>query len=225
MRLRLFGPARCVRLGLGLVLSAAAFHLVFHPTTAFAQPRDAAEAAVAQQRVLLNSERIEQRFGSYGIDVLESGSEYRVSNLYSLDGSRRICRTFAVVRYPERVDPAFAAAHRAILAGGSIGAVLTAAGWHVEKRNLAFDSLSAGERVAKLMGIPAHTLLATHVYVLDIVKGTQRFQYAAIVEIHHPGYLSVEDLASIYGAPDPAGRQALVTKMLGVAETKMTEQP
>ena len=51
----------------------------------------AQSAAVAEQpRELLNSERIEQQFGSYGIDVLESDAEMRVSNLYSLSGQQKI---------------------------------------------------------------------------------------------------------------------------------------
>lgn len=174
-------------------------------------------------RELLNSERIEQRFGSYGIEVLESGAEYRVSNLYSGTGAQRTCRTFAVVRYPERVDPAFAAEHEAILEGGSIGAVFSHAGWRVEKRHLAFGTLAATGRVASLMHIAVDTPLAVHVYVLEIVKGEQRFQYAAIVEIHHPDYLRVADLETIYGPANPRGDEALLGTMLAVAKSKMAE--
>ena len=174
-------------------------------------------------RELLNSERIEQRFGSYGIEVLESGAAYRVSNLYSLEGAQKICRTFAVVRYPETVAPEFALEHQRILAGGSIGAVFSAAGWRVEKRHLYFGTLTATRRVAELMGIVAGTALATHVYVLDVVKDDHRFQYAAIVEIHHPDYLRAADLPAIYGPADPAGRTELVTTMLTVAKAKMSD--
>ena len=48
-------------------------------------------------RALLNSERIEQRFGSYGITVLEQSDLTRVSNLYTLEEERETCRTFAIV--------------------------------------------------------------------------------------------------------------------------------
>ena len=35
-------------------------------------------------RPLLNSERIKQKFGSYGINILDANAELRVSNLYSI---------------------------------------------------------------------------------------------------------------------------------------------
>lgn len=207
---------------MGVWLTAAALALVL---TGGACAQSVGQRAAPPQpgRALLNSERIEQRFGSYGIDVLESGAEYRVSNLYSLDGGQKTCRTFAVVRYPDRVDAAFAAEHEAILAGGSIGAVFAAAGWRVEKRHLAFATLAATPRVASLMRIASGAALAVHVYVLDIVKGESRFQYAAIVEIHHPDYLGVGDLRAIYGVPDPGGREELVATMLEVAKKKLDD--
>ena len=46
-------------------------------------------AACADEPQLLNSERIEQRFGSFGIDVLASEPGMRVSNLYSFDTAFR----------------------------------------------------------------------------------------------------------------------------------------
>ena len=60
----------------------------------------------AASRPLLNSERIAQEFGSYGVAVLESDDRVRVSNLYSLRGETKICRTYAVVYYPDATDAA-----------------------------------------------------------------------------------------------------------------------
>jgi hypothetical protein len=151
-------------------------------------------------RELLNSERIEARFGSYGIEVLESDGRVRVSNLYSGAGDARICRTFAVVRYPEVVDPAFAVEHAAILAGQSIGATFVAHGWTVVKSHRYFGTLPAGKRVDRLMGGVGAMPLAVHVYTLEIERGDERFEYAAIAEVHHPDYLTLADLRRIYAA-------------------------
>jgi hypothetical protein len=88
----------------------------------------AALAAAAQQpiRELLNSERIQQAFGSYGVEVLATNDRLRLTNLYSVDAGTRTCRTFAVVRFPPVIDSAVATEHAAITNGGSIGAVFAA---------------------------------------------------------------------------------------------------
>jgi hypothetical protein len=175
-------------------------------------------AAQAQpSRELLNSERIAQRFGSYGIEVLESTATVRVSNLFSTDGDGKVCRTFAVVRYPSSVDAAFAPQHEAILKGGSIGAVFAAAGWEVRKAHLYFGELPATNRVASLMRVTPGTLLAEHAYVLSIAKNGQVFEYAALVEIHHPEYLQRADLQPIYGPANNDGREEFVAALLATA--------
>ena len=56
-----------------------------------------AKVTIEELRPLLNSERIERKFGSYGIDVLRNDDAVRMSNLYSLRDGEKICRTFAVV--------------------------------------------------------------------------------------------------------------------------------
>jgi hypothetical protein len=168
------------------------------------------------ERELLNSERIEQRFGSYGVEVLAQDSEVRVSNLYSGAEGASTCRTFAVVRYPPRIDPLLADAHAAIVAGGSIGAVFTAQGWQVRKTHLHYGELRASATLAGLMHVASGARLAAHVYVLDVVKDEQTREYAALVEIHHPEYLRVADLESIYG-PIEHSRADLVSAMLTLA--------
>jgi hypothetical protein len=176
-------------------------------------------ATAGQQagRELLNSERIAQRFGSYGIDVLDTGAGARVSNLYSSTPEGRVCRTFAIVRYPNDIAPELAAPHAAILAGGSMGATLVAAGWRVQKRHLYFGHVAATAKVASLMQIAPGTPLAEHAYVLDVEKGGRVLPYAALVEIHHPDYLGQSDLTAIYGAPSSTGREALLTTLLELA--------
>jgi hypothetical protein len=176
-----------------------------------------AATAASQPRELLNSERIAAAFGSYGIEVLTATADTRVSNLYSVEAESRVCRTFAIVRYASEIAPDLAAAHAEIVRGGSMGAVLTAAGWTVRKRHLFFGEIPAGAAVAKLMAIPVGTRLAEHAYVLDVTKDGREFPYAALVEIHHPAYLGMDDLRSIYGEPDDAGREQLLATLLAAA--------
>jgi hypothetical protein len=163
----------------------------------------------------LNSERIEQRFGSYGIEVLQSSGVLRISDLYSGSGDSRVTRTFAVVRYPDAVPPALAEAHREILAGGSIGAVLAARGWRVDKYNRAFDEVHASAGLRRMMRLQGAEELALHIYVLQAAQGDVAFDYALIAEVHHPDYLSLRDVRRIYGPVPPldATQQASLTQM------------
>jgi hypothetical protein len=168
-------------------------------------------------RQLLNSERIAARFGNYGIEVLASDTRERVSNLYSEANGQRTCRTFAVVRYPAAIDPALAAEHAEIVRGGSIGAVFAAHGWRVDKTNLRYFEVDAPGRVAALMHVAPGRRLAAHAYELDVVKDGRSFEYALLVEIHHPDYLQREDLPAIYGAADASGHEAAVEELLRAA--------
>jgi hypothetical protein len=183
-----------------------------------------AERSESAAPPLLNSERIEQRFGSYGIDVIESGGDVRVSNLYSLESGRKVCRTFAVVLYPHDVDPRYAAEHAAILAGGSIGAVFKEHGWTVTKRNLYFGTLGTTPKVADLMHDVSGRPLAVHVYGLYVTRGDMTLPYATIAEVHHPDYLSLPAVREIYGGPDPvpAETAGTVQRILAVTEQKMS---
>ena len=47
---------------------------------------------------ILNSERIEQTFGSYGIDVVFSDSSLRISNLYSMESGAPVTRSRTIAR-------------------------------------------------------------------------------------------------------------------------------
>ena len=182
----------------------------------------AAAPALAQPpaRELLNSERIAAAFGSYGVEVLEQDDGLRISNLYSTEAGVTTCRTFAIVRYPSKVDPLVASEHAAILAGSSIGATFAERGWEVLKTPLYYGEIEASARLAELMRIAPGTPLAEHVYVLDVAKGDRIVEYAALVEIHHPDYLRSADLATIYGPADAATRATLVATLLSVARER-----
>ena len=151
-------------------------------------------------RPLLNSERIAREFGSYGIDVLESDSRVRVSTLYSLHQGIKICRTFAVVHFPESIENAYSVEHETILSGQSIGTVFAQHGWTIEKINHYFGVLHSTGRVAGLMGEIAPQPLAVHLYDFRVSKPGTSLIYASIAEVHHPDYLNVADLQRIYGA-------------------------
>jgi hypothetical protein len=177
----------------------------------------------SDSRALLNSERIAEQFGSYDIDVLEQSNVVRVSNLYSVHGGRRICRTFAVVSYPERVDTALSAEHNAILSGQSIGAVFTEHGWNVEKRHRYFGFVAATDRVRNLMGGIDAQALAVHVYDLEVSRAGTSARYATIAEIHHPAYMGVSSLIEIYGDPDETTpeRSLALEQVLALTREKM----
>lgn len=149
----------------------------------------------------MNSKRIERRFGSYGVEVIEAGPARRVSSLYSLEGRRRICRTYATVEFSAGTRPEFAAEHEQVLAGQSIGSVFQRAGWRVRKRHvrMADMTLANGDgAIAALMQLSLPCTVALHAYVFEIAKGGKTFDYAAITELHHPEYLELDELRAIF---------------------------
>jgi hypothetical protein len=179
-----------------------------------------AAAVRAQDRELLNSERIAAAFGSYGVEIVEQDAQVRVSNLFSGVGAGRICRTFAVVRYALQIDPAIAREHAQIVSGGSIGAVFAAQGWEVRKTHLRYGERAAPAKLAALMRVDVGTSLAEHVYALDVVKDGRAVEYATLVEIHHPEYLAPADLAAIYGPAKDVDRRDLVERLLEIASQR-----
>ena len=159
-------------------------------------------AACASQGPPLNSERIAQTFGSYGVDVIQSGNEGRVSSLYSGSGADKVTRTFAVVKFSGRVRPVFASEHARVESGQSLGAVFKSAGWQIEKHNIFVGELEVPAKyslLSELMQLSLPRNLATHVYLFVVRKDQRSYTYATITELHHPDYLSVEDLKDSYG--------------------------
>lgn len=159
-------------------------------------------AACGSQDSLLNSERIARTFGSFGIDVLQSRDDRRVSSLYSGSGEAKITRTLAVVTFSGPVRDVFAGEHARVQSGESIGAVFRSAGWEIDKLNIFIGEMEIPakyDRLSALMRIELPQFLAAHVYELVISKEGRSYDYATIVELHHPDYLSAGDLRSIYG--------------------------
>lgn len=161
----------------------------------------AAATALAQAppRELLNSERIEQTFGTYGIEVLANSPRERLSRLYSTHDGLEVCRTFAVVMYPVQMADALEQEHAAIVAGGSIGATFADAGWRVVKRHRYFGTVAATPGLRRLMRSDTLEHLAVHLYSLSVARAGVEHEYAIIAEVHHPDYLTLDDLLVIYG--------------------------
>ncbi|PSL23746.1 hypothetical protein [Chitinophaga ginsengisoli] len=146
---------------------------------------------------LLNSERIEKKFGAYGIEVLYNSTSLRVSNLY--DG-KKITRTLAVVNYPETIDSSFSKEHQQVVNGGSIGSTFKAGGWKIVKKTIYLGELSPSadyKALYKLMGNITPQKLSIWMYVFYIQKNGSEYPYVTISEIYHPDYLSLADLRCI----------------------------
>ena len=158
-------------------------------------------SACATEPVLLNSERIQRKFGSYGIDVLASEAGLRRSSLYSIDDGVQTCRTYAVVRFADQLDERYGKEHSEVLAGNSIGATFRSHGWDLHKQTMHIGSLELPGHehdVASFMHVTGPQVIALHVYQLLLVRDDQVFDYAMIMELHHPDYLSTSDLHALY---------------------------
>ena len=178
-------------------------------------------SACATESVILNSERIERRFGRYGIEVLASEAGLRRSSLFSLDGDTATCRTYAVVQFGERQDDRYDDAHSKVLAGDSIGETFKEDGWAIQKRSLYIGDIRVPQgptQIAQLMRLTGAHDLALHVYQLVLVRDDVALEYATILEVHHPEYLNSAELRGLSeydGAPsltaeDVAALSALV---------------
>jgi len=173
-------------------------------------------SACAAEPVLLNSERIERRFGSYGVDVLAGEAGLRRSSLFSVHDEQRVCRTYAVAQFADQLDDHYGDEHAKVVAGNSIGAVFKSRDWNIHKQTLhigSLDLLPGNRMISDLMKIGTPRPVALHVYQLLLVKDTQVFEYATILEAHHPDYLSEGDLYALYeydtknALPDMAARE------------------
>ena len=173
-------------------------------------------SACAAEPVLLNSERIEKRFGSYSMDVLAGKAGLRRSSLFSVNDGQRVCRTYAVVLFADPLGEHCSDAHAKVLAGNSIGAIFRSHGWNVHKQTLHIGSLElppGNQDISRLMQIDAPCKLALHVYQLLLAKDAQVLEYATIVETHHPDYLTESDLYDLYeydtvdALPETAARE------------------
>ena len=188
-------------------------------------PRSVVAAALdacAHESERLNSERISEHFGSYGIDVVSTEPGLRHSNLYSSEGGVHTCRTYAVVRFVDEPDALIDAEHEQILAGQSIGAIFKASGWKIFKETLHIGTAridDATHPVATLMCLQTGADVAMHVYHLMLKKHDRAIDYATLIELHHPDYLRYGDLLDLYTVDAQASlepQQVEELKLLGL---------
>jgi hypothetical protein len=164
-------------------------------------------SACATESVLLNSKRIEQRFGSYGVEVLASEAGLRRSGLLSYDGDTATCRTYAVVQFADQLDERYDDAHSRVLAGDSIGATFKEDGWDIRKHTMYIGTMrlpGTATEVGRLMRLTGAHDLALHVYQLVIARDDTELEYATIMEAHHPEYLVEADLLETFEYDDSA---------------------
>jgi hypothetical protein len=174
-------------------------------------------SACATESVLLNSRRIEQQFGSYGIEVLASEAGLRRSGLLSYDGDTATCRTYAVVQFADQLDERYDDAHSRVLAGDSIGATFKEVGWDIRKHTLYIGTVrlpGTATEVGRLMRLTGAHDLALHVYQLVIARDDIELEYATIMEAHHPEYLVEADLLETFEYDDAAAPPAGDLKLL-----------
>ena len=150
---------------------------------------------------LLNSERIERQFGSYGIDVITQISGLRRSNLYSEEDGLQTCRTYAIVEFVDPTEDEIKSAHQAILAGASIGEMFRSAGWQIGKQTIHIGTIqitNPAHPIGRLMRLVAPAILATHAYKFVLIGDSQLIHYATIIETHHPAYLTERNLHDLF---------------------------
>lgn len=173
---------------------------------------------------LLNSERIQLKFGSYGVELLYQDTDIRLTNLYSLENGDKVMRTFAFVQFPAFIDTAFQQEHEEILNGGSIGAVFKQNGWIITKRQLFSGNMHCSEECPKLkrwMGAFTTHTLAMNIYSFKIEKDGKSFHYANIAEVYHPDYLQASDLEMIVGHVNKADHVSDIIQSMKAAIRKL----
>ncbi len=168
-------------------------------------------------RPLLNSERIQSCFGSYGVEVLEQQGTLRISSLYSLEGEHRISRTLAISEFASDLPESLHEVYQSIRAGASMGSTLEAAGWRVDKRHRYIGEVPISDHFRCMSGFPAdysRQVLAVQVYDLWVLRDDAEVRFALLVELHDPRYLSLPDLQQIYdgwvGQPPAADDASLL---------------
>jgi len=161
----------------------------------------AALSACTQQPELLNSERIKKQFGNYCIVALGQDAGVRRSSLDSVQDGVETCRTYAVVRFVDADIAEIEEPHQGVLAGQSIGTTFKESGWHIRKDTLHIGKVSMTEsrhQISRLMRLGHVVDLAVHAYRMTLEKGDISIEYATIVEIHHPDYMTEAALLELF---------------------------
>ena len=171
-------------------------HLLLHFAAAFMV------VACATSGVPLNSDLIERRYGSYGVEIRDADGDRRVASLYSGPADRPTTRTYAITEFLHPDLAAYRRQHEKIVGGDSIGSTFRAAGYDIRKQSLFIGELEvpAGyTTLAGLMKVDFPAMLAVHQYLFVVSKDDNNWSYARITEVHHPDFLSASELQTMYG--------------------------
>ena len=162
------------------------------------------QIAIAQkpwlQSGLLMSERIEKKFGSFGVEVLSQDEHkgIRLANLYSKEDKNKVTRVIALTKYENPIGKKLMQAHTEILAGGSIGATLAKNGFSIKKQVFFKGKLDhIPVRLDSLMG-SKNSSYTTVMYELIAQKGKDSLPYCSITEVYSPQFLTMPELDLIY---------------------------
>lgn len=161
----------------------------------------AALSACSLQPEVLNSERIKNRFGNYGVEIIGQDDETRRSSLYSTSNGERTCRTYAAVKYAGGDAFDISDVHQKVVGGASIGSTFKSDGWEIRKETIYVGEVALPgmqHPIGELMHLQSTTNLAVHAYHLHIEKDSTSVHYATIVETHHPEYLDKSELFELY---------------------------
>ncbi len=145
----------------------------------------------------MNSERIAERYGNYGIALIRQDRNLRIADLYSTTSTRKTTRTLAMTRFVEPVAEPLAAGHDQVLEGASIGETFKSLGWRIDRVQLTqelLENTATGTRLQRLMGLSDEHSLALAIYALRLHMGDATLDYAFIAEVYHPDYLPLENL-------------------------------
>lgn len=168
----------------------------------------AALGACSLQPEALNSERIKDRFGSYGVEIVDQDENTRRSSLYSTHDGVSVSRTYAVVEFVGSKTVDMSGVHDKVLDGASIGSTLKDDGWQIRKETTYIGTVHVpgpGHPIAQLMYLQNDADLAVHAYNLHIEKASMSVHYATIIETHHPDYLDELELRQLYSSASEPG--------------------
>lgn len=161
-------------------------------------------SVVSTIKPMLNSDRIEYFFGSYGVARLQPDSnklkKTRIANLYSTHDNQKIMRTLAIVDFVEPMLEPLALAHQKIQNGESIGIALRNDNWSIIKEPIYFGEATLKPNVLQLMFEKNNTKGAIYIYKLSVKNNTHTnpIGYCNIIEIYSPQYLTSVWLKEIY---------------------------
>ena len=189
------------------IAPAIVFFFVLALRPAIVDARDADCPFLDAAEPLLNSERIERCFGSYGIELLPPVEELRIACLYSTADGARSWRTLAMTALVADPPPQLAELLQRIREGGSIGATLESSGWQAHKASFALEEVAienGWKACTALNRVPAGTTIAMHAYLLTAARGVEEHPVARVAEFHHPDYLRLTHLQALHGSPRAA---------------------